>query len=65
MADRPLSEKMWRAAGYFITAVTIAGWAVVAYWLNEHGWIHIRGLDDFLKDLSHRPSTVITGFAKI
>jgi hypothetical protein len=42
---------MWRAAGYFITAVTIAGWAVVAYWLNEHGWIHIRGLDEFLKNL--------------
>ena len=34
---------MWRAVGYFITAVTIAGWAVViAYWLHMHGWIHIR-----------------------
>ena len=40
MADRPFGEKMWRAAGYFITAVTIAGWvAVLAYWLYEHGWI--------------------------
>ena len=45
MADRPLSEKMWRAAGYFITAVTIAGWAaVLAYWLHLHGWIPIPGL---------------------
>ena len=40
MADRPFGEKMWRAAGYFITAVTVAGWvAVLAYWLYEHGWI--------------------------
>jgi len=45
MADHRRSNMMWRAAGYFITAVTIAGWVVVlAYWLNTHGWVHIRGL---------------------
>jgi len=45
MADHRGSKMMWRAAGYFITAVTIAGWvAVLAYWLNVHGWIHIHGL---------------------
>jgi len=52
MADHRGGRMMWRAAGYLITAVTIAGWAVVlAYWLHIHGWIHVRGLDDFLKDL--------------
>jgi hypothetical protein len=40
MADHRRSGMIWRAAGYFITAVTIAGWvAVLAYWLYEHGWI--------------------------
>jgi hypothetical protein len=44
MADRPFSEKMWRAVGYFITAVTIGGWvAVLAYWMHIHGWIHLPG----------------------
>ena len=38
-----MAGMMWRAAGYF--AATIAGWvAVLAYWLNVHGWIHIHGL---------------------
>jgi hypothetical protein len=45
MADHRRSGMMWRAAGYFITAVTIAGWlAVLAYWMHLHGWIHIPGL---------------------
>ena len=45
MADHRRSRMMWRAAGYFITAVTIGGWvAVLAYWMHMHGWIHIRGL---------------------
>ena len=43
MADRPFSEKMWRAAGYFITAVTIAGWVAVLAYTNTDGY-QIRGL---------------------
>ena len=44
MADHRRSGMIWRAAGYFITAVTIAGWlAVLAYWMHLHGWIHIPG----------------------
>ena len=45
MADHRRSKMMWRAVGYFITAVTIGGWmAVLAYWMHIHGWIHIDGL---------------------
>jgi hypothetical protein len=33
------SGMIWRAAGYFITTVTIAGWlAGLANWMRTHRW---------------------------